>query len=140
MIIKGIILLAYPVISDLRSRQLNVLPVIIASIVLACVQLFCKEMTLKGVLLGVIPGAVTWLFSRWSQGAIGEGDAFVIGGLGMIMGWRSVCMVFLIACIMCAGIGIRMLLVRKADRKTELPFIPFLAAAFLMSSYSYLLW
>lgn len=132
MIFKGILLMGYPVIADLRSRQFYVFPVIIGSILLSLVQLFCKEATILDILLGVIPGMVIWFFSRWSQGAIGEGDAFVISGLGMVIGWQSVCAVCLMACLMCACIGICLLIVRKAGRKTELPFIPFLAAAFIL--------
>ena len=132
MILKGILLMGYPVIADLRSRQFNILPVIISSILLSLIQLFCKDMTIPEILLGVVPGVLIWFFSRWSQGAIGEGDAVVISGLGMITGWRSVCTIFLIACMMCAGIGICLLIGRKAGRKTELPFIPFLAVAFVL--------
>lgn len=132
MILKGILLMVYPVIADLRSRQFCVFPVIIISILLSLIQLFCKDVTILDILMGVIPGMVIWLFSRWSRGAIGEGDAFVIGGLGMMIGWRSVCMVCLMACLMCACIGICLIIGRKAGRKTELPFIPFLAAAFIV--------
>lgn len=44
---------------------------------MAVIQLFNKDTKFIDILTGCIPGVVVWLFSRWSEGAIGEGDAFV---------------------------------------------------------------
>ena len=123
-LLKGFLLLTYPVIADLRKRQFYVWAVI---------QLFNKDTKFIDILTGCIPGAVVWLFSRWSEGAIGEGDAFVIGGLGMVIGWRMVCSVCFTACLLCASVAVYLLLGRKDGKRMELPFMPFLAVAYLMN-------
>lgn len=133
MFLKGILLLGYPAISDWRSRRFYIGPVIMVSIILSIIQILCKEMTLFSVIIGCVPGVITWFFSRWSQGAIGEGDAFVIGGLGMVTGWRMVFASCLLAGMMCAMAGAVLLAVRRARKRTELPFIPFLTVAFILN-------
>ena len=132
-LLKGFLLLTYPVIADQRKRQFYVWPVIAMSILMAVIQLFNKDTKFIDILTGCIPGAVVWLFSRWSEGAIGEGDAFVIGGLGMVIGWRMVCSVCFTACLLCASVAVYLLLGRKDGKRMELPFMPFLAVAYLMN-------
>lgn len=132
-LLKGFLLLTYPVIADLRKRQFYVWPVIAMSILMAVIQLFNKDTKFIDILTGCIPGVVVWLFSRWSEGAIGEGDAFVIGGLGMVIGWRMVCSVCFTACLLCASVAVYLLLGRKGGKRMELPFMPFLAVAYLMN-------
>ena len=92
---------------------------------MAVIQLFNKDTKFIDILTGCIPGVVVWLFSRWSEGAIGEGDAFVIGGLGMVIGWRMVCSVCFTACLLCASVAVYLLLGRKDGKRMELPFMPF---------------
>lgn len=132
-LLKGFLLLTYPVIADLRKGQFYVWPVIAMSILMAVIQLFNKDTKFIDILTGCIPGVVVWLFSRWSEGAIGEGDAFVIGGLGMVIGWRMVCSVCFTACLLCASVAVYLLLGRKDGKRMELPFMPFLAVAYLMN-------
>ena len=132
-LLKGFLLLTYPVIADQRKRQFYVWPVIAMSILMAVIQLFNKDTKFIDILTGCIPGVVVWLFSRWSEGAIGEGDAFVIGGLGMVIGWRMVCSVCFTASLLCASVAVYLLLGRKDGKRMELPFMPFLAVAYLMN-------
>ena len=128
-LLNGFLLLTYPVIADLRKRKFYVWPVIAMSILMAVIQLFNKDTKFIDILTGCIPGVVVWLFSRWSEGAIGEGDAFVIGGLGMVIGWRMVCSVCFTACLLCASVAVYLLLGRKDGKRMELPFMPFHAVA-----------
>jgi leader peptidase (prepilin peptidase)/N-methyltransferase len=70
-----------------------------------------------------------WLF--WFFGPMGFGDVKLAGVLGLFLGWVSLPTVvggLLLGMLGAAFTGIGMMLVRKADRKTEIAYGPFLVA------------
>jgi leader peptidase (prepilin peptidase)/N-methyltransferase len=70
-----------------------------------------------------------WLF--WFFGPMGFGDVKLAGVLGLFLGWVSLPTVvggLLLGMLGAAFTGIGMMLVRKADRKTEIAYGPFLIA------------
>jgi leader peptidase (prepilin peptidase)/N-methyltransferase len=70
-----------------------------------------------------------WLF--WFFGPMGFGDVKLAGVLGLFLGWVSLSTVvggLLLGMLGAAFTGIGMMLVRKADRKTEIAYGPFLIA------------
>ena len=70
-----------------------------------------------------------WLF--WFFGPMGFGDVKLAGVLGLFLGWVGLPAVvsgLLLGMLAAAFTGIGMMVVRKADRKTEIAYGPFLIA------------
>jgi len=70
-----------------------------------------------------------WLF--WFFGPMGFGDVKLAGVLGLFLGWVSLPAVLtglLLGMLAAAFTGIGMMAARKADRKTEIAYGPFLIA------------
>ena len=70
-----------------------------------------------------------WLF--WFFGPMGFGDVKLVGMLGLFLGWVSLPAVItglLLGMLAAAFTGIGMMILRKADRKTEIAYGPFLIA------------
>jgi len=70
-----------------------------------------------------------WLF--WFFGPMGFGDVKLAGVLGLFLGWVSLPAVLtglLLGMLAAAFTGIGMMIARKADRKTEIAYGPFLIA------------
>jgi leader peptidase (prepilin peptidase)/N-methyltransferase len=79
---------------------------------------------------------------------MGYGDFKLLAMLGAWLGWKPLLMVILLSSLVGAIVGISMILLKKNERGTQIPFGPYLAAAGwvtllwgdqLMRSYSNLL-
>ena len=127
-----VLLLLYPLAADIRIRKFYIEPVILGGLLVGIGGIVMGKLSFISVLTGMIPGMVLFFMSKWTKGEIGEGDAVVIGELGVFLGWYRMIVVFCLSCFLSAGYGIWLMLVKKKGRKTTFPFIPFLFAALLL--------
>ena len=84
-------------------------------------------------------GAMAGYLSLWSvfigfkfitgKEGMGHGDFKLLAALGAWLGWQPLLIVVLLASLVGATIGITMILMRKTERGTQIPFGPYLAAA-----------
>jgi leader peptidase (prepilin peptidase)/N-methyltransferase len=91
-------------------------------------------------------GAMAGYMSLWSvfilfklvtgKEGMGHGDFKLLAMLGAWLGWKPLLVVILTSSLVGATIGIAMILLRKTERGTQIPFGPYLAAAGWMT----LLW
>jgi leader peptidase (prepilin peptidase)/N-methyltransferase len=84
-----------------------------------------------GTLLALV---VLWLLHAAARGAFGFGDVRFGSVLAGYVAWQGLSYVpvaLLLAFVLCALVGIVLLIVRRAGRRTAIPFGPFLAAAAL---------
>lgn len=79
----------------------------------------------------LLPGLAAWMINRFRRQALGEGDVWLLCGLGLVLGWRDVCTVLFMATLLSAIIGSIGLLCRKLKPDSTLPFVPFLFLAAL---------
>ena len=122
---------------DIRTRTIRAEPVLVFGLVVILLSIIREgPQSLPGILAGLIPGAWLFLLSKLSRGGIGSGDALVTGLLGAALGFSQVAGILLLAFAGSAVCVCILLLVGRAGRKTRLPFIPFLAVAYLLT----LLW
>lgn len=127
-----LVLLLYPAIADIRIRKFHIEPVIATALFFAGTGLIFGQITIADILLGSLPGLAALGISRMTKEALGIGDAVVITALGIISGWKSTCYICLVGLILCAISGLLLIIFKKADRKTALPFIPFLMISVLI--------
>ena len=85
------------------------------------------------LLAGLVPGAMLLLTSFCTKESIGYGDGMVLCVLGIFLGIRRSLAVFGMALVFAALSAIILLALKKAGRKTELPFLPCLFAGYLLS-------
>lgn len=79
-------------------------------------------------LLAVILGyGLFYLIFMLSRGGMGGGDVRLAGMLGSVLGLRLLALALLIAFVSGAVVGLLLLVSGRADRKTAIPFGPFLA-------------
>ena len=70
------------------------------------------------------------LLSRLTGGAVCLGDAWVLLGLGLFLGPAGSLLVLFAGLFLSAVYSAVLLIRRKADRKTTLPFVPFLGISY----------
>lgn len=127
-----LLLLLYPSIADIRFKKFYVTPILVIAVLFAGVRLYQGKGTVIDILLGCLPGMMIWILCLLTKEAIGTGDAAVITGLGMIAGWKDAGIICFMGLMICGILGLVLIACGKADRKTELPFIPFLLIAFFV--------
>ena len=91
-------------------------------------------------------GAMAGYMSLWSvfilfklltgKEGMGHGDFKLLAMLGAWCGWKMLLVIILTSSVVGAVVGISMILLKKTDRATQIPFGPYLAAAGWMA----LLW
>ena len=88
-------------------------------------------------------GAVAGYMALWSVNALyklvrkhdgmGNGDFKLLGALGAWMGWQMLPAIILLSSAVGAVIGIVMIVLRKQDSQTRIPFGPYLTGAGLLA-------
>lgn len=123
-------------VMDIRHRKVAVLlPVffLLAGIAANGYLLYAGKTTLETWILSASVGICMLLLAAVFRGLMGYGDGLVVLAMGMYLRWEQV---FISTCIgiflMAIGCGL-LLVIRKADRKTKIPFLPFLAAGFFLT-------
>lgn len=131
-----LLLLLYPAAADLKKREFYFLPVLAGAAVLflAFWKISGRTPETAALLTGTLPGAAMFLLRLFSKKGIGSGDVLVLFLLGFLAGFEKTFITMFCAFLLTAGAGCILLLLHKAGRRTQLPFIPFLLAAFLIVS------
>ena len=81
------------------------------------------------LLMALIPGIFYLLMSLISGAQIGQGDGLTILVLGLLTGPSLAVVITAAAQFACAVCALLMLAMKRADRNTRIPFVPFLLAA-----------
>lgn len=109
---------------------------IIGGHLLACIPAiaFCVwinisygQITIPGMLIGLIPG-VLMLAAAGITGQIGTGDAVICMMMGMIIGIKGLLAALLSSMFFLDTVVMVGMVMGKVNRKTVMPFIPFLSA------------
>lgn len=110
---------------DIRNKKIPVLPVVLMGAALLAVRLY-KGTDVAGIVCSLIPGTLLFLLAVLSKEKIGRGDALVLLALGCGYGVWQVIGVLGLSLLLAAVVSAVLLIAKKAGRKTELPFVPFL--------------
>ncbi len=124
-LLTGTVLLICSV-TDLKSRKVYK-AVAGAYILLAFLGRVAGNNIAPGELAaGLLPGAFCFLISWISRQSLGYGDSALVTGCGLSIGlWP--CMTTLFTAFFLSGLwAVGLLVLRRAGREKELPFVPFL--------------
>jgi leader peptidase (prepilin peptidase) / N-methyltransferase len=119
-------------VQDLRKRKI-LLWVIMAGVVLTGICLpFCHTVTIMDRIGGAAIGATVAIISIVTAGKIGMGDALLLCLTGLGLGFWGNIELFAFALLLASIISIALLILRLADRKKSIPFVPFILASYLI--------
>lgn len=90
-------------------------------------NLYTLQSLLDWLLAGVLGYGLFYLIYLFSRGGMGGGDVRLAGLLGLVLGLRLLACALLIAFVSGAVISLLLLASGRANRKTAIPFGPFLA-------------
>ena len=159
--IAAIFMLTGLSVSDLKSRTIPVLPVLLFAALTAAVQLAVRyipacmpfagvlsfmpnvgrpdsdllragDLPALRILAGMLPGLFLLAVSLASGSSIGTGDGIVVAACGAAIGFSSEFASLTAALLLCCTYSVVLLIQRKAGRKDTLPFLPFLTAGHIL--------
>ena len=115
------------------------LPLLWLGVLLALFNVFVDlETSVLGVIFGYLSLWSIFIVFKLITGkeGMGHGDFKLLAMLGAWCGWKMLFVIVLTSSLVGAIVGITMILLKKTDRSTQIPFGPYLAAAGWLS----LLW
>ena len=90
-----------------------------------------KERQIWNQILGWLPGIFLCLVALVTK-KMGYADGIVLAGLGGILGYKIAVMTLCVSLMLVSAVSIITLFLRRASKDTQIPYIPFLTAAFLI--------
>ena len=132
-VLVGLMLLT-AAIEDLRGMRIHAGLLIVFGAAAACARAAqgpFPEMPIR-IAAGALVGTGLWLIAVITREAIGKGDALAVLFTGMGTGAPETLLVLTIALAGAALAGAVLLIMRRADKKSRIPFIPFIAGAYLL--------
>ncbi len=94
-------------------------------------QLLGPALSWTDAALGLLAGGgITLLIALVTRGGMGGGDIKLLAALGFLAGWFDLILVFFIAVLLGAFVGMIVLIVKRKGGKTPIPFGPFIAIAY----------
>lgn len=118
--------------TDIKKKEIYfkvLLPFFLTGVIAAAVS--GREAVLAA-LLGAAAGIALLLLSFITRGAIGEGDGLVLVVTGVFLGISENLRLLTVALFLSALFSVGAMIIKGWKRDRELPFVPFLLAAFLI--------
>lgn len=119
---------------DAKRKKIPVIVLFAGSIWALVWMLVCmttqgcgKVMAASGA--AVLPGAAMIVISFLTNKKVGYGDGILLVILGIMEGIDKILLVFCVGLFLQSLAAVVLLLMRKADKQTCMPFVPFLLAA-----------
>ena len=91
--------------------------------------------SLVQAVIGLVLGSgILWLVGvlgklAFKKDAMGFGDVKLLGGLGALLGWQAVLFIIMISACMGSVVGVTLVLLRRKDWQSRLPYGPYIALA-----------
>ena len=118
---------------DIQARSIPAKCLCCLNIMVVLYQLYTQELDLILIAGGCFVGMLFFIISRFTGESIGYADCWLVLILGIYLGIWGTLEVLMNALFLLAIASIILLIKRKMSRKCTIPFIPFLAAGYLLS-------
>ena len=120
--------------SDIREQVVSFSSLAVSVFCALAVLIWNKDSLWWVYMISGIGYALLFLLvSRITRSAFGQGDALIIGSIGLYLGFIHASAVLFYAFLIGGIISLILIFMKKVSRQTPLPFAPFLAAGFLVS-------
>ena len=117
-------------VMDIKDKTVPAIYLLIAAVGSVVMTVIYKG-ELKEMLLGLIPGAALLITGKLS-GCMGEADGILLLLLGGMYGLRDGGELMMYALLTAAAASFFLIVLKHAQKKDTLPFIPFMLAGFML--------
>ncbi len=82
--------------------------------------------------VGILIGIILLLTGRFCGGCIGAADGIMIAIIGGMIGYQKILLLLMNAVLAAAVFSILLIAIKKAGRKTAIPFLPFMLLGYII--------
>ena len=135
-----LVMLVISSIEDIRRKEILLWEIIACaglSLIRVAVGVYNGSFDGYGLLLSLLPGAMMLFLTIVTRQGIGLGDGLLILAYGPGLGAYKLWIGVMIAFFVCSFFSGALLVLKRAGKKTTIPFVPFLA---LGNAATFLLW
>ncbi len=118
---------------DRKSQKISLLPVAIAFFAGVLLGIFRGREAFIDAFAGASIGGAVMILAFLSRNQIGYGDGLILTASGTLLGFRLNVAMFLFGLFLAALRGAWLIILKKADGKTKMAFVPFLIPALTLS-------
>lgn len=122
-------------VQDLKRRTIDIRVSVFAgcaALLLDGAALAVGQIEILTFLGGLVPGILLLALALFSGGAAGIGDGICFLVLGVLLGTWMTWAVLMSALILASAVGVLLMFLRKAGRRTHMPFLAFAAASWAL--------
>lgn len=131
IVVLGVFLLIEG-IRDLQKHKVSMITVMIAGILGVIFQFgIIQENGLK-IIGGILIGIVLLSLAKITREKIGYGDGWIFVVTGIYLGFHSNMYLLLLSLSLASLVSICLLVFKKVNKKTELPFVSFVLPGYLL--------
>ena len=116
-------------IQDLRKREILLFPTAAAGAAGIYWQMLEVHRQVPILFCDMLPGLLLICLSRATRGKLGAGDGLLVWTVGIWLGFFEILGILVWGFLLAGGAAILIVILKSGKR--EIPFIPFLLAAFL---------
>ena len=118
-------------VTDIRKKDISVaIPILcgVLSLIFAVIPAFLSAdpYRIKGFFFSLIPGVLMLLISGVTDQSLGYGDGLMALAIGPAFGLEGTVFALTLAVFASGLFSIVLLVIRKAGKKTQIPFLPFM--------------
>lgn len=122
-----VIILTPSTILDIKKHEINLWLVTVGLLTGILLRtLLCGMPGLGHFIVPLIPGIIMIIVACLAKGCIGIGDGLMCLFLGSVLSFTAVIISIFSGFLVASAFGMIMLLFKKMNRKSEMPFIPFM--------------
>jgi leader peptidase (prepilin peptidase)/N-methyltransferase len=125
------IFLAISAIIDIKRKEVSIKILIVFGVVGLIFYIIGQPISLLEEVGGVVIGVLILLLYRITKGEIGEGDGWLLIVTGIFLGISRNFELLMSGLLLAAVCSLFLLLFKKAGKKKEIPFIPFLFLGYM---------
>jgi leader peptidase (prepilin peptidase)/N-methyltransferase len=129
------ILLAIAAVIDWKKQEVPIWLLVFMSTTTIVFIIFCNDVNGWHRLAGAMLGSFFFVISKFTKEAVGYGDSWLMLILGVHFGFFRALQLLFIASVLAALFAIVCLWKCKWKRSATLPFVPFLAIAYIGVMY-----
>lgn len=118
-------------VTDIQKKKICINLVLTFGIIGVVLHMIWREQSIQSLLLGMAIGVSLLIFSVISGGKVGAGDGMILMVTGVYLGIRQNAELFLTGLVFCSMWAMYLMVFKRKSRKTEIPFVPFLLAAYV---------
>lgn len=116
-------------VRDIREKKVNIV-FILPAVIPAFYQM--PDGFLQAAVPGFLFSILLFVLSFLTKEAIGMGDAFAVLLCACYLPFYSLFLIFVAGLFMAGVVGVFLILIRRGNRKTEIPYLPFLTFSYLI--------